>query len=187
MLGLRQFQGTAIDLFQGDITRFVCDAMVTSANEKLEGGGGGVDAAIHRASGPSLLEACRQLSPCPTGQAVVSTPGRLPCARLIHAVGPRWQGGDKSESALLADAYLNSLALAASHQLQHIAFPSLCTGSYAYPLEAASEIALHATRQFIEKNPFPALRRITFVLFDRPHYQAYQRALFNTFPETDEG
>ncbi len=185
MLGLRHFRGSAIDLFQGDITEFVCDVMVNAANESL-GGGGGVDGAIHRAGGPSILAACREIGGCPTGQAVITGAGSLPAQRVIHAVGPIWKSGKEGEAALLESAYRSSLQLAAQHGLKHIALPSISTGVYGYPIEKAAPLALQVVMGFLEESPPGLLRRITFVLFDRTQYQVFQKALFATFPEAAE-
>jgi O-acetyl-ADP-ribose deacetylase (regulator of RNase III) len=181
MLGIRQYKGIAIDLFQGDLTSFACDAMVNAANERLAGGGG-VDGAIHRAGGPEITTACRQIGGCPTGQAVATTAGQLPAQKVIHTVGPVWRGGDHDEAALLRQAYQNSLAVAAQEQCPHVAFPSLSTGAYGFPVDQAASIAMQAVREALDQGP--QLRRITFVLWSRPDYEAYQQALFTTFPET---
>jgi O-acetyl-ADP-ribose deacetylase (regulator of RNase III) len=183
MLGLRHYRGTAIDLFQGDITSFVCDAIVNAANSSLLGGGG-VDGAIHRVGGPSILEECRKIGHCATGQAVVTTAGQLPAKKLIHTVGPIWKGGKDSEAELLASAYRTSLTLAAELQLLHVAFPSISTGVYSYPLGEAAGIAMQTMKSFCEQKP-QALRRITMVLFDSETYKAYQKALFTSFPEAE--
>lgn len=183
MLGLRHYRGTAIDLFQGDITSFVCDALVNAANSSLRGGGG-VDGAIHRVGGPTILQECEAIGSCPTGQAVVTNAGRLPARKIIHTVGPIWQGGNNQEAELLRSAYVSSLIRAAELKLLHVAFPSISTGVYSYPLQEAAEIAMQAMKSFCEEHP-KALRRITMVLFDSDSYKAYQKALFGTFPETD--
>ncbi len=184
MLGLRHYRSTAVDLFQGDITSFVCDLMVNAANEGLVGGGG-VDGAIHRVGGPSIAAACLALGHCATGSAVLTEAGLLPAKKIAHAVGPVWRGGGHGEAAALRSVYLSCLTLAVEHQLRHVALPSISTGAFAYPLEAAASIALSSVREFLDAHP-SVLRRITFVLFDRPHYQTYQKALFKIFPETDE-
>ncbi len=183
MLGLRHYRGTAIDLFQGDITSFVCDAMVNAANSSLRGGGG-VDGAIHLVGGPSILEECVQIGSCETGQAVITTAGLLPARHVIHTVGPMWRGGQEREAELLQSAYQNSLLLAAEWKLLHVAIPSISTGIYAYPVTEAAKIAMQTIRGFCETKP-KALRRITLVLFDGDTYKAYQKALFTTFPEAE--
>lgn len=183
MLGLRQYRGTAIDIFQGDITSFVCDAMVNAANAALRGGGG-VDGAIHRVGGPSILQECEHIGRCDTGQAVVTTAGQLPAKKLIHTVGPVWQGGAAGEAELLAAAYHNSLKAAAELRLLHIAIPSISTGAYSYPLAEAAAVAMQSIQAFCDSRP-RSLRRVTMVLFDSVTYKAYQKALFNCFPELE--
>lgn len=185
MLGLRQFRGTAIDLFQGDITRFVCDAVVNAANERLAGGGG-VDGAIHRAGGPAILEECQRIGHCPTGQAVITTAGRLSAQKLIHTVGPIWKGGSAGEPKLLASCYRESLNLALQHKLMHVAFPAISTGVYGYPIDAAARVAIESVRDFAREHPEGSLRRITFVLFDRDAYKSFQTALFSIFPDQED-
>jgi O-acetyl-ADP-ribose deacetylase (regulator of RNase III) len=185
MLGLRHFRRTAIDLFQGDITSFVCDAMVNAANESLANGDG-VNGAIHLRGGPRILEACRDIGTCPTGKAVLTTAGDLPAQKVIHAVGPRWQGGLAGEAELLHTAYRSSLELAREHGLAHVAFPAISTGIYGYPIEAAASVALASVRDCLRENPPGTWRRITFVLYDQVSYKAYQQQLFALFPESDE-
>lgn len=183
MLGLRHYLGTAVDLFQGDITSFVCDAMVNAANSSLRGGGG-VDGAIHRVGGPSILEECERISRCETGQAVITTAGRLPAKHVIHTVGPIWKGGNNGESQLLQSAYRNSLHLAAAAKLLHVAFPSISTGIYGYPVTDAAFVAMESIRLFCDTKP-KALRRVTMVLWGSDTYKAFQKALFTTFPEAE--
>jgi O-acetyl-ADP-ribose deacetylase (regulator of RNase III) len=187
MLGLRHHRGVAIDLFQGDITAFACDAMVNAANESLLGGAG-VDGAIHRAGGPEILAACRTLGGCPTGGAVATTAGRLPARYVIHAVGPVYRGGGAGEGDLLRSAYAKSLAVAAGLGIRHVSFPAISTGAYGYPVAPAAEIALGAVKAFAE-GPVEergAVGRVTFVLFSLPHYHVFQETLFRLFPEDDE-
>jgi O-acetyl-ADP-ribose deacetylase (regulator of RNase III) len=183
MLGLRHYRGTAIDLFQGDITSFVCDAMVNAANSSLRGGGG-VDGAIHRVGGPTILDECLRIGGCETGDAVATTAGHLPAKKVIHTVGPIWQGGRKREAELLQSAYRSSLTLAAELKLLHVAFPSISTGVYSYPLTEAAMIAMQTIKSFCDAKP-KALRRVTLVLFDSETYKAYQKALFTCFPEVE--
>lgn len=184
MLGLRHYLGSAIDIFQGDITCFVCDVMVNAASPQLRGGEG-VDGAIHLAAGPSVLEELKQWDFCPHGSARMTGAGNLPCRALIHAVGPIWQNGQEGEADLLRSAYRESLGLAATQAHAHVALPSLSTGTYGYPLEEAAFLALRTVREFCQENS-GKLRRISFVLFDRTSYLAYQKALFEVFPEKEE-
>lgn len=135
-----------IIIIQGDITRLAVDAIVNAANSTLLGGGG-VDGAIHRAAGPELLEACRLLGGCPTGEARITPGFLLPARWVIHTVGPVWQGGDKGEPLLLRACYEHSMALARSYGVRTIAFPAIGTGVYGYPKQTAAEIALEAMRR----------------------------------------
>jgi len=162
---------------QGDITKESADAIVNAANSSLLGGGG-VDGAIHRAGGPAILEECKQIRAkqggCPTGEAVITTAGKLPAKKVIHTVGPVWHGGSHNEPALLANAYRNSLTLAVAHGLKTVAFPSISTGAYGYPVDKAARVALQAVREFLEKDT--SLTQVTFVLFDAQTLGAYREA-----------
>ncbi len=182
MLGIRHYRKTAIDLYQGDITRFVCDGMVNAANESLRGGGG-VDGAIHRAGGPAILEECRRIGSCPTGQAVATAAGNLPAEKVIHTVGPVWQGGNKGEELLLRSSVQTSLKLGLDLGLPHLAFPAISTGVYGYPVDKAAKTSLEAVRDFLGEHSEGGLRRVTFVLFDGQTYRTFQDTLFALFPE----
>jgi O-acetyl-ADP-ribose deacetylase (regulator of RNase III) len=157
--------------------------MVNAANTSLEGGGG-VDGAIHRAGGSSILEECRSIGGCPTGESVVTTAGELPCEKVIHTVGPVYKDGKSGEKDLLTQCHLSSLSLAEEHQLRHVAFSAISTGVYGYPKEEASLIAMEAVKAFLDKvGDATRLRRITFVLFSKEDYETYQNSLFRVFPE----
>lgn len=160
---------------QADITQMEVDAIVNAANSGLLGGGG-VDGAIHRAAGPALLEACRALGGCPTGEARLTPGFNLKAAYVIHTVGPVWQGGGHGEAALLAACYRNSLELARLHEARSIAFPAISCGVYGYPLEAACELAVRTLRSCLEARPH-ALREVWLVAFDARALDAYRRAL----------
>jgi len=166
-------------VIQGDITEQATDAIVNAANSGLMGGGG-VDGAIHRAGGSAILEECKQIvakqGRLPTGQAVITTGGKLPAKHVIHTVGPVWRGGDKGEAALLESAYRESLKLAAEQKLTSVSFPSISTGAYGYPLAKAAGIALKTAASFLS-NQATSLKEVVFVLFDAGTYQAYAAAL----------
>jgi O-acetyl-ADP-ribose deacetylase (regulator of RNase III) len=163
----------------GDITRQATDAIVNAANSGLMGGGG-VDGAIHRAGGPAILEECKQIvarqGRLPTGRAVITTGGNLPAKHVIHTVGPVWQGGNRGEPELLASAYRESLKLAAAKGLTSVAFPSISTGIYGYPVSQAAEVAVGAVTDFLRKSTSP-VREVTFVLFDDKTFEAYASAI----------
>ena len=166
-------------LVQGDITDMETDAVVNAANSSLMGGGG-VDGAIHRRGGPSILEQCKRLRArewpggLPTGKAAVTTGGNLKAKYIIHTVGPVWRGGNQGEPELLAEAYRNSLKLAVSKGLKTVAFPSISTGAYGYPIEQASRIALATVKDFLERED--NLDRVVFVLFSRDDLEVYMNA-----------
>jgi O-acetyl-ADP-ribose deacetylase (regulator of RNase III) len=166
-------QGTLI-LVEGDITREETDAIVNAANSRLLGGAG-VDGAIHRAGGPSILEECRKIGGCPTGQAVITGGGKLKARYVIHTVGPVYQGGQKGEADLLRSAYLSSLRLAAARGLKSVAFPAISTGIYSYPLAEAAHIALKTAVDYLRMHA--DLAEIRFVLFDRRTYDAFAEEL----------
>lgn len=158
---------------QGDITQIAVDAIVNAANSSLLGGGG-VDGAIHRAAGPELLEACRQLHGCATGDAK-ATPGfRLPAKWVFHAVGPVWHGGGHGEDALLAGCYRRCLGLAREHAVQSIAFPAISTGVYHFPAERAAQIALATVREHLDASQ---VERVEFVCFSAETFAIYRRLL----------
>lgn len=171
-----QINGCRLQLVQGDITDQAVDAIVNAANSGLRGGGG-VDGAIHRAGGPTIMQETRQRYPqgCPTGQAVITGAGQLPCQYVIHAVGPVWHGGQAGEAGQLASAYRHSLEQAIAHDCQSVAFPALSAGAYGYPLDKASREALQTVWQFLMTEGKPAL--IRFVLFDGGAYGAFSQAL----------
>ena len=164
-----------IELIKGDITKIKVDAVVNAANSSLMGGGG-VDGAIHRAGGPTILEECRKIiakqGSCKTGEAVITTAGNLPAKFVIHTVGPVWNGGKKNEASLLAACYQNSLKLAIKHNLSSIAFPNISTGVYGYPKKDAASIALKTVMDYLKQDTF--ISRVYFVCFDEENYQLYQ-------------
>lgn len=163
-----------LELVQGDITRQDTDAIVNAANPSLSGGGG-VDGAIHRAGGYEILEECRKLGGCPPGEARITTGGRLPAPYVIHAVGPVYYGGQSGEAEVLASAYRHSLELASEHGLHSVAFPSISTGAYGYPVELAAPIALDTVIGYLREHP--EIQLVRFVLYDTPTYTVYERAL----------
>lgn len=158
----------------GDITREQVDAIVNAANESLLGGGG-VDGAIHRAAGPGLLEECRALGGCPTGEARVTGGHRLPARYVIHTVGPIWRGGRAREAELLACCYESVLAHARTLRIRTLAFPSISTGVYGYPIDAAASIAVRAVRLRVEG--MTDLELVRFVCFSERDLQEYERVL----------
>jgi len=166
-----------IEIIQGDITKLNADAIVNAANESLLGGGG-VDGAIHRAAGPELLKECRKLRGCPTGEAKITKGYKLPAKHVIHTVGPVWHGGGHGEDELLANCYRNSLALAQEHGLATIAFPSISTGVYGFPMERAVKIALREVMAFLQtaKN----VKKVTLVCFGDDAYQCHRKAYDGT-------
>lgn len=155
-----------------DITTLAVDAIVNAANESLMGGGG-VDGAIHRAAGPELKAYNKRLAPCPAGEARISPGFQLPAKHIIHTVGPVWNGGEKGEAQLLAACYRNSLALAEAYKLTHIAFPSISTGAYGYPLSAAARVALSTIGEHLANSE--AALEVTLCLFSEADYQVYRQ------------
>ncbi len=172
-------------LVEGDITQQQVDAIVNAANSRLAGGGG-VDGAIHRRGGPAIMEETRRRYPegCPTGSAVISTAGELPARWVIHAVGPVWRGGSHGEAQLLASAYRRSLELAQEHQCRSVAFPSLSTGAYRYPMDQAAQVALQTVIDFLRQQP-GSLQEVRFVLFGQQAYQTYAQVLEKLLPEAE--
>jgi O-acetyl-ADP-ribose deacetylase (regulator of RNase III) len=164
---------TIFFLEEGDITQQETEAIVNAANSRLAGGGG-VDGAIHRAGGPSIMEECRRIGHCPTGQAVMTTGGNLKARWVIHTVGPIYTGGLQGEAQLLASAYKESLKRAHTKGIRSVAFPSLSTGAYGYPLEEAAHTAVKTVVDYIRENP--VFDRVGFVLFGTSSFQAYYKA-----------
>jgi len=164
-----------IGLVQGDITKQETDAIVNAANSGLMGGGG-VDGAIHRAGGPAILEECKKIiariGRLPTGKAVLTSGGNLRARYVIHTVGPVWHGGNRGEAELLASSYNESLKLAAEHKLKSVAFPSISTGAYGYPVPEAAEVALSTVTSFLQDES-TSLEKIIFVLYDFGSYRTY--------------
>jgi O-acetyl-ADP-ribose deacetylase (regulator of RNase III) len=166
--------GATLRLEQGDVTRVTVDAIVNAANEWLRGGGG-VDGAIHRAAGPSLLAECARLGGCPEGEARITGAGWLNARHVIHTVGPVWEGGQAGEAAVLARAYRSTLALAEAHGVRTIAFPSISTGAYGYPEAAAARVALATVLDHLSGST--GLAEVRFVLYTAGTLAAYQQAL----------
>ena len=172
--------GATITVCQGDITRQATDAIVNAANSSLLGGGG-VDGAIHRAGGPTILEECKAIKKlqggCPAGEAVITSGGNLQAKYVIHTVGPIFRGGTSNEPAVLAQAYSNSLQLAQQYDLATIAFPSISTGAYGYPVHEAAAVALNAVRRFLITNETTSIKEVRFVLFDPSTLAVYADVL----------
>ncbi len=171
-----QIGDKTIELVEGDVTRQDVDAIVNAANSRLAGGGG-VDGAVHRAGGPTIMQETDDKYPhgCPTGTAVITGAGDLSSRYVIHTVGPVWSGGNRGEAELLEGAYRSSLELAAAHNCRSVAFPSLSTGAYRYPLDQAARIAISTAIEFLGKHEIPELVR--FVLFGPGAYGAFAAAL----------
>lgn len=163
-----------IEVVQGDITKLDVDAIVNAANTSLLGGGG-VDGAIHRAAGPELVQECRMLHGCKTGQAKITRGYRLPARWVIHTVGPVWQGGQAGEDALLASCYRESLKIARDRELRTVAVPAISTGVYRFPVHRAARIAAAETAAFLDENPLP--ERVIMVCFGAESYREYLTAV----------
>jgi O-acetyl-ADP-ribose deacetylase len=179
-----RFADTLVVLVQGDITQIAADAIVNAANAHLAGGGG-VDGAIHDAGGPSIMKECLVIGGCPTGSAVHTGAGRLAARHVIHAVAPRWMGGTANEAALLGGAYRTALQLADTLGDHTVAFPSLGTGAYGYPIEPAAEIALRTLRQHSFAGT--KITTVTFVLFSAPDLDIYESALAEQLEVSSQG
>jgi len=163
-----------IKIHKGDITKLEVDAIVNSANTTLLGGGG-VDGAIHRIAGPELLEECKTLNGCPTGEAKITKGYNLPAKYVIHSVGPVWNGGKHNEDELLANCYRSSLILAVENGIKTIAFPAISTGVYRFPLERAVKIAVYEVQNFLQENN--SIEKVVFVCFDSKTFDAYKEEL----------
>lgn len=172
-MATRTINGVTLALIRGNIVEIPADAIVNAANSGLRGGGG-VDGAIHRAGGPSIMEECRKIGGCPTGEAVVTTAGKLPAKYVFHTVGPIYSGSLDDER-LLTSAYQSCLNLAEQRQVKSIAFPSLSTGIYGYPLELAAPIALRTIIEHIKKPT--CLQQVLMVLFGESAYKVHEQAL----------
>lgn len=162
-----------IAIVEGDITRQPVEAIVNAANSTLLGGGG-VDGAIHRVAGPELLAECRTLGGCPTGQAKITKGYRLPAKWVIHTVGPVWYGGHDGEDELLASCYRRCFALVGLHSIRSVAFPSISTGAYGFPMDRAARIALTETKKFLERNA--EVEKVVLVCFGQPALDRHQAA-----------
>jgi O-acetyl-ADP-ribose deacetylase (regulator of RNase III) len=172
---------STLELVEGDITKQETEAIVNAANSSLLGGGG-VDGAIHRAGGPQILEECRKLGGCPTGEARITTGGRLPAKWVIHTVGPIYRDGKHGEADLLVNAYRNSLRLANKRGIKSVAFPSISTGAYGYPLAEAARIAL--TTALDSLRAYPEITLVRFVLFGQTALGTYEVILAELLPTT---
>ncbi|MCX8063678.1 MAG: O-acetyl-ADP-ribose deacetylase [Candidatus Hydrogenedentes bacterium] len=163
-----------IQVVQGDITKETTDAIVNAANRTLLGGGG-VDGAIHRAGGPEILEQCKKLGGCETGDAKITTGGRLPAKYVIHTVGPIYRDGKHGEPELLRNCYIRSLEVAVEHGIKTVAFPAISCGVYGYPIPEAAKIAITTVKEFVEKNPH--FKLVRFVMFGSDTYGPYCEVL----------
>jgi O-acetyl-ADP-ribose deacetylase (regulator of RNase III) len=169
-----------VEILKADITALKVDAIVNAANSSLLGGGG-VDGAIHRAAGPGLLQECRLLGGCKTGQAKITAGHNLPARHVIHTVGPVWRGGEQGEPELLASCYRSSLSLADRNNIKTIAFPAISCGVYGYPVEQACEIAMNEVIEFLSNND--SIEKVIFTCFDQDIYRAYVEIFEREFGE----
>ena len=174
-----KINNSILELVEGDITQEETEAIVNAANSGLRGGGG-VDGAIHRAGGPKIMEECRKIGGCPTGNAVITSGGLLKARYVIHAVGPVYHGGEKGEAELLASAYQNSLKRASENSIRSVSFPSLSTGAYGYPFDEAAPVALKTVIEYLKGHD--EIRHVRFVLFGPEAYGAYTSALREISP-----
>jgi O-acetyl-ADP-ribose deacetylase (regulator of RNase III) len=179
----RKIGRSKLTLLQGDITAQKIEAVVNAANSTLMGGGG-VDGAIHRAGGPEILEECKriasQIGSLPAGESVITTGGRLHAKHVIHTVGPIWRDGTQNEPQLLESAYRNSLSLAGAEGIQSVAFPSISTGAYRFPIDRAARIALATVIEFLRQQP---LEEVRFVLFSKDDYETYAGIVEELLPQ----
>ncbi|MGC9052390.1 MAG: O-acetyl-ADP-ribose deacetylase [Candidatus Hydrogenedens sp.] len=167
---------SVIQVVQGDITKETTDAIVNAANKSLLGGGG-VDGAIHRAGGPAILEECKKLGGCETGDAKITTGGRLSAKYVIHTVGPVYRDGKHGEPELLKSCYIRSLEVAVENKIKTVAFPAISCGVYGYPIQEASKIAIYAVKEFLEKHPDCGITLIRFVMFGNDTYLSFSSTL----------
>lgn len=175
----KRINNSVLAIVEGDITKEQTDAIVNAANSRLAGGGG-VDGAIHRAGGPSIMEESRKYDGCPTGKAVITGGGNLKAKYVIHAVGPIYRDGKKGEPELLRGAYLESLKLASANGIKSISFPALSAGAYGYPMNEAARIALATAAEYIKGHP--EIELVRFVLFGRQAYDAFEGELKKIAP-----
>ena len=169
-----KINNSILELVVGDITKEATEAIVNAANSGLRGGGG-VDGAIHRAGGPQIMEECRKIGRCPTGNAVITSGGLLKARYVIHAVGPIYQGGENGEAKLLISAYQNSLMRASENRVRSMSFPSLSTGAYGYPFDEAAPVALKTVIEYLKQHD--EIEHVRFVLFGEEAYREYEEAL----------
>lgn len=173
-----EYNNTRLNIKEGDITKEKVDVIVNAANNTLLGGGG-VDGAIHREGGVSILEQCKKIGGCPTGEARITTGGNLDARYVIHTVGPVYSHGISKEEKLLYNSYYNSLELAKEYKLKTISFPSISTGAYGYPIEEAVKVVISAIKDFLNDNK--ELEEINFVLFSKVNYDVYKQAFSKQF------